>query len=310
MKTGPEFSSNRGLSLMKTGPEFSSNRGLTFQIKGNFTRGAMPTIRDLVFLGCQKCNHFLSKYKWDNNEKHLKPETGLLKLRQVLKVFANLRPAYVLLQMLILYFYLILLVDTSTLKKEVAEGVDLMVVRELTGGINALEKKSNDNSLRVCIIFSKLFSVLIDVSLFVANSKHIEKIGCHIAQTKKKKLQFDTIVTINIFGDILSDEVSMIMGIIGMLPSASLGKEGPGLFEPIHGSAPDIAGQDKAKLANPLATILSAAMLLKYGLGEVKAAQRIENFVRATYTPKEITLLDARRWAERWFSLCFRSHVN
>jgi len=77
----------------------------------------------------------------------------------------------------------------------------------------------------VCIIFSKLFSVLIDVSLFMANSKHTEKISCHIAQTKKKKLQFDTIVTINIFGDILSDEDSMIMGIIGMLPSASLGKE-------------------------------------------------------------------------------------
>ncbi|KAM1412894.1 hypothetical protein FF1_025219 [Malus domestica] len=91
--------------------------------------------------------------------------------------------------------------------------------------------------------------------------------------------QFDTIVTNNIFGDILSDEASMITGSIGMLPSASLGESGPGLYEPIHGSAPDIAGQDKA---NPLATVLSAAMLLKYGLGEEKAAKRIEDAVLDT----------------------------
>ncbi|KAL6952140.1 3-isopropylmalate dehydrogenase 1, chloroplastic [Sarracenia purpurea var. burkii] len=98
-------------------------------------------------------------------------------------------------------------------------------------------------------------------------------------QLVRNPKQFDTIVTNNIFGDILSDEASMITGSIGMLPSASLGEKGPGLFEPIHGSAPDIAGQDKA---NPLATVLSAAMLLKYGLGEEKAAQRIETAVLAT----------------------------
>jgi len=91
--------------------------------------------------------------------------------------------------------------------------------------------------------------------------------------------QFDTIVTNNIFGDILSDEASMLTGSIGMLPSASVGESGPGLFEPVHGSAPDIAGQDKA---NPLAMVLSAAMLLKYGLGEEDAASRIENAVLAT----------------------------
>jgi 3-isopropylmalate dehydrogenase len=92
-------------------------------------------------------------------------------------------------------------------------------------------------------------------------------------------LQFDTIVTNNIFGDILSDEASMLTGSIGMLPSASVGESGPGLFEPIHGSAPDIAGQDKA---NPLATILSAAMLLRYGLGEENAAKRVEAAVTET----------------------------
>ncbi|KAE8696128.1 hypothetical protein F3Y22_tig00110676pilonHSYRG00089 [Hibiscus syriacus] len=99
------------------------------------------------------------------------------------------------------------------------------------------------------------------------------------AEKGMRRLAFDTIVTNNIFGDILSDEASMITGSIGLLPSASLGESGPGLFEPIHGSAPDIAGQDTA---NPLATILSAAMLLRYGLGEANAAKRIENAVLDT----------------------------
>ncbi|RVW81025.1 3-isopropylmalate dehydrogenase 3, chloroplastic [Vitis vinifera] len=98
-------------------------------------------------------------------------------------------------------------------------------------------------------------------------------------QLVRNPKQFDTIVTNNIFGDILSDEASMITGSIGMLPSASVGESGPGLFEPIHGSAPDIAGQDKA---NPLATVLSAAMLLRYGLGEGNAAKRIETAVLDT----------------------------
>ncbi|XP_057514495.1 3-isopropylmalate dehydrogenase 1, chloroplastic-like [Actinidia eriantha] len=105
---------------------------------------------------------------------------------------------------------------------------------------------------------------------------HVDNAAMQLVRNPK---QFDTIVTNNIFGDILSDEASMITGSIGMLPSASLGKAGPGLFEPIHGSVPDIAGQDKA---NPLAMILSAAMLLKYGLGEEKAAQRIETAVLDT----------------------------
>ncbi|KAD3067613.1 hypothetical protein E3N88_35493 [Mikania micrantha] len=206
---------------------------------------------DVVLLGA------IGGYKWDKNEKHLKPETGLLQLREGLKVFANLRPAYVLPQ----------LVDASTWKKEVAEGVDLMVVRELTGGIYFGKPRrfgTNENG---------------------------EEIGFNTEVSAA--YDFDTIVTNNIFGDILLDEASMITGSIGMLPSASLGESGPGLFEPIHDSAPDISnnnfepgtlseqplypnwdrGKDKA---NPLATILSAAMLLKYGLSELKAAERIE----------------------------------
>ncbi|KAD3067657.1 hypothetical protein E3N88_35537 [Mikania micrantha] len=254
---------------------------------------------DAVLLGA------IGGYKWDNNEKHLKPETGLLQLREGLKVFANLRPASVLPQ----------LVDASTLKKEVAEGVDLMVVRELTGGIYFGKPRgfgTNENGEEIGfntevyaayeidriarIAFEtarkrngKLCSVdkanVLEASMFwrkrviaiAAEYPDVELTHMYVdnaaMQLVRNPKQFDTIVTNNIFGDILSDEASMITGSIGMLPSASLGESGPGLFEPIHGSAPDIAGQDKA---NPLATILSAAMLLKYGLGEVKAAERIE----------------------------------
>ncbi|KAF5803515.1 putative 3-isopropylmalate dehydrogenase [Helianthus annuus] len=254
---------------------------------------------DAVLLGA------IGGYKWDKNEKHLKPETGLLQLRAGLKVFANLRPASVLPQ----------LVDASTLKKEVAEGVDLMVVRELTGGIYFGKPRgfgTNENGEDIGyntevyaayevdriarIAFetarkrsSKLCSVdkanVLEASMFwrkrvIAIAEEypdVELTHMYVdnaaMQLVRNPKQFDTIVTNNIFGDILSDEASMITGSIGMLPSASLGESGPGLFEPIHGSAPDIAGQDKA---NPLATILSAAMLLKYGLGEVKAAERIE----------------------------------
>ncbi|KAJ0437744.1 putative 3-isopropylmalate dehydrogenase [Helianthus annuus] len=254
---------------------------------------------DAVLLGA------IGGYKWDKNEKHLKPETGLLQLRAGLKVFANLRPASVLPQ----------LVDASTLKKEVAEGVDLMVVRELTGGIYFGKPRgfgTNENGEEIGyntevyaayevdriarIAFEtarkrggKLCSVdkanVLEASMFwrkrviaiaeeypdvELSHMYVDNAAMQLVRNPK---QFDTIVTNNIFGDILSDEASMITGSIGMLPSASLGESGPGLFEPIHGSAPDIAGQDKA---NPLATILSAAMLLKYGLGEVKAAERIE----------------------------------
>ncbi|XP_072953977.1 3-isopropylmalate dehydrogenase 2, chloroplastic-like [Typha angustifolia] len=257
---------------------------------------------DAVLLGA------IGGYKWDNNEKHLKPETGLLQLRAGLGVFANLRPAAVLPQ----------LVDSSTLKKEVAEGVDIMVVRELTGGIYFGKPRgfeTNDKGEEVgfntevysvpeidriarvafgiaCKRRGKLCSVdkanVLEASMLWR--KRVTTLGQEFPDVQLSHMyvdnaamqlirdpkQFDTIVTNNIFGDILSDEASMITGSIGMLPSASIGESGPGLFEPIHGSAPDIAGQDKA---NPLATILSAAMLLRYGLGEENAAKRIENAV-------------------------------
>ncbi|OIW09058.1 hypothetical protein TanjilG_16285 [Lupinus angustifolius] len=260
---------------------------------------------DAVLLGA------IGGYKWDKNEKHLKPETGLLQLREGLKVFANLRPATVFPQ----------LVDASTLKREVAEGVDLMVIRELTGGIyfgkprgfgtneNGEETGYNteiyaaheiDRIARFAFEVArkrggKLCSVdkanVLEASMFwrkrvlalaqeypdiELSHMYVDNAAMQLIRNPK---QFDTVVTNNIFGDILSDEASMITGSIGMLPSASLGDSGPGLFEPIHGSAPDIAGQDKA---NPFATVLSAAMLLRYGLGEEKAADRIEKAVLDT----------------------------
>ncbi|GMH15905.1 hypothetical protein Nepgr_017746 [Nepenthes gracilis] len=260
---------------------------------------------DAVLLGA------IGGYKWDNNEKQLKPETGLLQLRAGLKVFANLRPATVLPQ----------LVDASTLKKEVAEGVDLMVVRELTGGIYFGRPRgftTNDNGEKTGFNTEVYSSSEVDriarVGFETARKRHgklcsvdkanvleasmlwrervteisseypdVELTHMYVDNAAMQLLrypkQFDTIVTNNIFGDILSDEASMITGSIGMLPSASLGESGPGLFEPIHGSAPDIAGQDKA---NPLATVLSVAMLLRYGLGEGKAAERIETAVLET----------------------------
>ncbi|KHN41883.1 3-isopropylmalate dehydrogenase, chloroplastic [Glycine soja] len=247
-------------------------------------------------------------YKWDKNEKHLKPETGLLQIRKELGVFANLRPATVYSP----------LVDASTLKREVAEGVDIMLIRELTGGIYFGEPRgfgTNENGeeigfnteiyatheidriahfafkvaqkrcgklcsvdkanvLEASMLWRKRFLAIAqeypDVEL---SHMYVDNASMQLIRDPK---QFDTMVTNNIFGDILSDEASMVTGSIGMLPSASLGASGPGLFEPIHGSAPDIAGQDKA---NPFATVLSAAMLLRYGLGEEKAAKRIENAV-------------------------------
>ncbi|NHC33498.1 3-isopropylmalate dehydrogenase [Scytonema millei] len=247
-------------------------------------------------------------YKWDNLPRHQRPETGLLGLRAGLGLFANLRPAKILPQ----------LIDASSLKREVVEGVDIMVVRELTGGIYFGQPKG---------IFSSETGEKRGVNTMAYAESEIDRIGrvaFETAQKRRNKLcsvdkanvlevsqlwrdritalaseypdvelthmyvdnaamqlvrnpkQFDTIVTGNLFGDILSDEAAMLTGSIGMLPSASLGASGAGVYEPVHGSAPDIAGQDKA---NPLAQVLSAAMMLRYGLNQPEAADRIEQAV-------------------------------
>ena len=247
-------------------------------------------------------------YKWDALPRHLRPETGLLGLRAGLGLFANLRPATILPQ----------LIDASSLKREVVEGVDIMVVRELTGGIYFGEPKG---------IFEAETGEKRGVNTMAYKESEIDRIGRVAFETAQKRQgrlcsvdkanvlevsqlwrdritklstnypgvelshlyvdnaamqllrwpkQFDTIVTGNLFGDILSDAAAMLTGSIGMLPSASLGADGPGVFEPVHGSAPDIAGQDKA---NPLAQVLSAAMMLRYGLNLPEAASRIEKAV-------------------------------
>ncbi|HLO48888.1 MAG TPA: 3-isopropylmalate dehydrogenase, partial [Kamptonema sp.] len=222
--------------------------------------------------------------------------------------FANLRPATILPQ----------LVDASSLKREVVEGVDIMVIRELTGGIYFGKPKG---------IFETETGEKRGVNTMAYTESEIDRIGrvgFETAMKRGKKLcsvdkanvldvsqlwrdritelakeypevelshlyvdnaamqlirwpkQFDTIVTSNLFGDILSDAAAMLTGSIGMLPSASLGASGPGVFEPVHCSAPDIAGQDKA---NPLAQVLSAAMMLRYALNQPTAADRIEKAV-------------------------------
>lgn len=247
-------------------------------------------------------------YQWDGLPRHQRPETGLLALRAGLALFANLRPATIFPQ----------LIDASTLKPEVVAGVDIMVVRELTGGIYfgqpkgifatesgekrgvntmAYTEGEIDRIARVAFETArqrrhKLCSVdkanVLDVSqlwrdrvtLMGQQYPDIELSHLYVdnaaMQLIREPKQFDTIVTGNLFGDILSDEAAMLTGSIGMLPSASLGASGLGLFEPVHGSAPDIAGQDKA---NPLAQVLSAAMMLRYGLGQPEAAVRLEQAV-------------------------------
>jgi 3-isopropylmalate dehydrogenase len=260
---------------------------------------------DSVLLAC------IGGYKWDNNPRELRPESGLLKMRSSMGLFANLRPAKVLPQLL----------DASTLKREVVEGVDVMVVRELTGDVyfgtpkgietradgqrvgfnNMIYSESEiDRIARVAGDVAskrggKLCSVdkanVLDVSqlwrevvteVITKDFPDIELSHMYVDNAAMQLIrwpkQFDTIVCGNIFGDILSDEASMLVGSLGMLPSASIGEDGPGVFEPCHGSAPDIAGEDKA---NPLAMILSAAMMLQYDLDRPEEAAVLEAAVEA-----------------------------
>lgn len=249
-------------------------------------------------------------YKWESLDISVRPEKGLLGIRSALNLFANLRPA-------ILYPQL---ADASTLKPEVVAGLDLMIVRELTGGIyfgqprgvRTLEngEKEGFNSLvykeseinrigkvafdiakkrqgRVCSVDKAnvlectelwretMISLAEDYKDIELSHMYVDNAAMQLVRAPK---QFDVMVTTNMFGDILSDCASMLTGSIGMLPSASLDEDGKGMYEPIHGSAPDIAGQN---IANPLATILSVAMMLRYTLDQAGMADRIENAVSA-----------------------------
>ncbi len=257
---------------------------------------------DAVLLGA------VGDWKYDSLPPEVRPEKALLGIRKGLNLFANLRPAVVFQE----------LISSSTLKPEVIQGVDVMIVRELTGDVYFGEPKGvelkdgkrigfnnmiyNEDEVRriAKIAFEtamlrnkKLCSVdkanVLDVSrlwreVVIEVSKDYPEVELsHLyvdnaaMQLIRNPKQFDVIVTGNIFGDILSDEASMLTGSLGMLPSASLSSDGPGMFEPIHGSAPDIKGLN---IANPIATILSAGMLLKYGLKNSQANADIENAVK------------------------------
>jgi len=258
---------------------------------------------DAVLLGA------VGDWKYDKLERHLRPERGLLRIRKELNLFANLRPA-------LLYPEL---ASASTLKPEVVSGLDIMIVRELTGdiyfgqprGISTLENGEREgvNTMRyseseirrigrvafdiamkrnkkVCSVdkanvleCTELWrQVMIELSKeypeVELSHMYVDNAAMQLIRAPK---QFDVMVTGNIFGDILSDEASMLTGSIGMLPSASLDANNKGMYEPSHGSAPDIAGKD---VANPLATILSAAMMLRYTFNDEANAQRIENAVK------------------------------
>jgi len=248
--------------------------------------------------------------KWEPLDISVRPEKGLLGLRSGLGLFANLRPALLYPQ----------LADASTLKREVVAGLDIMIVRELTGGIyfgqprgmrvlesgekegyNTLVYRESEirriarvafdisrkRSRRLCSVdkanvleCTELWRKVVtgvaaeypDVTL---SHMYVDNAAMQLVRAPK---QFDVMVTTNMFGDILSDCAAMLTGSIGMLPSASLDENGKGMYEPIHGSAPDIAGQG---VANPLATILSAAMMLRYSLDRSDLADRLEQAVRA-----------------------------
>ena len=246
--------------------------------------------------------------QWDNLPREKRPERGLLGIRKDLNLFANLRPA-------ILYPEL---ANASTLKPEVVAGLDILIIRELTGdiyfgqprgireengervGFNTMVYSESEirrighvafqaaqkRDKRLCSVdkmnvleCTQLWrDVMIEISHDYPEVKLSHMLVDNAAmQLVKAPKQFDVMVTGNMFGDILSDEASMLTGSIGMLPSASLDDKNKGLYEPSHGSAPDIAGQG---IANPLATILSAAMMLRYTFGLEEQALRIENAVK------------------------------
>jgi 3-isopropylmalate dehydrogenase len=239
--------------------------------------------------------------KWDTTDPAApRPEQGLLGLRKALGLYANLRPVRAVAALL----------DASPLRREVVEGTDLLVVRELTGGIYFGEKTRTDSQATDLCIYTvgeieriartafeaaraKVTSVdkanVLETSrlwrevvrrVHAEEFPHVELEHALVDSTAMKLVtaprHFDTILTENMFGDILSDEASVMTGSLGLLPSASIGDGGPGLFEPVHGSAPDIAGQG---IANPLAMFLSAAMMLRHGLGREAEATALESAV-------------------------------
>ncbi len=310
---GPEITAQAVRVLKALGLKFEMEEALLGGCAVDATGNPFPEATqklalaaDAVLLGA------VGGPKWDVLGREQRPERGLLGIRKLLGLFANLRPA-------VLYPEL---ANASTLKPEVVSGLDILILRELTGDIyfgqpRGIETREVDGvQQRVgfnTMIYSENEIRRIGRMAFEAARKRNRKV-CSVdkmnvlettqlwrdvmnelapeypdvelshmlvdnaaMQLVRAPKQFDVMVTGNIFGDILSDEASMLTGSIGMLPSASLNETGKGLYEPCHGSAPDIAGKD---MANPLATILSVAMMLRYTFSQEEAAQRIETAVK------------------------------
>jgi len=256
---------------------------------------------DAVYLGA------VGDFKYDAIEPHLRPEQALLKIRKELNLFANLRPAVVYDD----------LVNSSTLKEEVVKGVDIMIVRELTGGLyfgqprgieTGVEKKAYNTMSYTESEIERIAKVAFEVamkrnkklcSIDKANVLEVSRLWREVVEKVAKNYpeielshmyvdnaamqlirnprDFDVMLTENMFGDILSDEASMLSGSLGMLASASLSHNAPAMYEPSHGSAPQFKGLDKL---NPIATILSAGMMLKYSFGLEEASTDVENAVK------------------------------
>ena len=304
---------------------FNKNKSLDFSFEEELIGGAsidinkIPITDEVFYKSLESDAVILGACggpKWDNLEFSKKPERALLKLRKELKLFANLRPAICFKQ----------LVDSSTLKPEIVSGLDIMIVRELTGGIyfgeprgiqpiennerrgisthsyttseihriakvafDLAKKRKNkvtscekSNVMEAGILWREEVQALKDKEYKKIELSHMLADNCAMQLLRDPK-QFDVIVTDNLFGDILSDEAAMLTGSLGLLPSASLGakdKNGKirSMYEPVHGSAPDIAGKN---IANPIATILSLSMALKYSLDLDKEAEQLDKAVQS-----------------------------
>jgi len=303
---------------------FNKNKSLDFEIEEGLVGGASfekhkTPIHDEVFYKALESEAVIlgavGGPKWDNIEFSKRPERALLKLRKELKLFANLRPAICFKQ----------LVDASSLKPEIISGLDIMIVRELTGGIyfgeprgivpiengerkgtnthtyttseihrvarvafelakkrkNTVTSCEKSNVMEAGMLWREEVQILRDKEFKKVELKHMLADNCAMQLLRNPK-QFDVIVTDNLFGDILSDEAAMLTGSLGLLPSASLGakdKNGKmrAMYEPIHGSAPDIAGKN---IANPIASILSLSMALRYSLELDAEADLLESAVQ------------------------------